>query len=273
VTETTLSVGGRQPGHLPAPMPHSGMFSLAGKTAVVSGCRRGIGRAMAVALAEAGADIVGIGTDNRLHELEALVLSFNRHFCGYGCDFRDRSQIYALIDRLRTEVPAVDILVNNAGIIRRRRSVEHSDDDWNSVLDVDLTAHFIVTRELGRPMLERGTGKIIFVASLLSFQGGLTVPSYAAAKGGIAQLTKALANEWAPFGVNVNAIAPGYIRTDSTRDLQADEIRNRQIVERIPAGRWGEPEDLKGAIVFLASRASDYVHGSVLPVDGGWLAR
>ena len=175
--------------------------------------------------------------------------------------------------RSSNRLPSIDILVLNAGTIERKPAIEHGDEIWDRVLEVNLTAPFILSRELGRRMVERGSGKIVFVASLLSFQGGVTVPGYAASKGGIAQLTKALANEWAGKGVNVNAIAPGYIATDNTAALRGDETRSRQILERIPAGRWGAPEDLAGAFVFLASAASDYVHGAVLPVDGGWLAR
>jgi 2-deoxy-D-gluconate 3-dehydrogenase len=181
--------------------------------------------------------------------------------------------VYALAAQVASDLPRLDILVLNAGTIERRPAVEHPDELWERVLEVNLTAQFVLARELGRRMVEQGHGKIIVVTSLLAFQGGVTVPGYAASKGGLAQLTKALANEWASRGVNVNAIAPGYIATDNTRALREDETRRRQILERIPAGRWGEPEDVAGAFVFLASPASDYVHGVVLPVDGGWLSR
>ena len=191
----------------------------------------------------------------------------------YRCDLADREAVHALAAQVMSDHPSLDVLVLNAGTIERRPVVEHGDEFWDRVLEVNLTAQFVLARELGRRMVEQGTGKIIFVASLLSFQGGVTVPGYAASKGGIAQLTKALANEWAPHGVNVNAVAPGYIATDNTQALREDETRARQILERIPAGRWGTPDDVAGAFVFLASPASDYVHGVVLPVDGGWLAR
>ena len=236
------------------------MFDLTGKTALVTGARRGIGRAAALALAGAGADIVGVSASAGPDD----------EFRSFRCDFGDRRAVYELVELLPEEL---DILVLNAGTIERRPAVEHGDDLWDRVLEVNLTAPFVLARELGRRMVERGSGKIIFTASLLSFQGGITVPGYSASKGGIAQLTKALANEWAPHGVNVNAIAPGYIATDNNTALRADPERSRQLLERIPAGRWGEPADLGGAFVFLASSASDYVHGVVLPVDGGWLAR
>ena len=190
-------------------------------------------------------------------------------FRSFRCDFADRGSVYALIGQL----PEIDILVLNAGTIERKPAIDHGDEIWERVLEVNLTAPFVLARELGRRMVERGRGKIIFVASLLSFQGGVNVPGYSASKGGIAQVTKALANEWAGKGVNVNAIAPGYIATDNTEALRRDETRSREILGRIPAGRWGTPEDLAGAFLFLASSASDYVHGAILPVDGGWLAR
>jgi 2-deoxy-D-gluconate 3-dehydrogenase len=245
-------------------------FDLTGKTALVTGCNRGIGRAVALALARAGADIVGTSrTSARGEEIEAT----GRRFTSYRCDLGDRDAVGALAARVAAEFSQLDILVLNAGTIERRPAVEHGDELWDRVIAVNLTAQFVLARELGRGMVERRAGKIIFVASMLSFQGGVTVPGYAASKGGIAQLTKALANEWAPYGVNVNAVAPGYIATDNNEALRQDETRSRQILERIPAGRWGRPEDLGGAFVFLASAASDYVHGIVLPVDGGWLAR
>jgi 2-deoxy-D-gluconate 3-dehydrogenase len=234
-------------------------FDLSGKTALVTGARRGIGRAAARALAGAGAEVIGASASATTDD----------EFRSFACDFADRQAVYALVEQL----PAIDVLVLNAGTIERRPAAEHGDDLWDRVLEVNLTAPFVLARALGSRMVERGAGKIIFTASLLSFQGGLTVPGYAASKGGIAQLTKALANEWGSRGVNVNAIAPGYIATDNTQALQDDETRSRQILERIPAGRWGTPDDLGGAFVFLASSAADYVHGVVLPVDGGWLGR
>jgi 2-deoxy-D-gluconate 3-dehydrogenase len=249
-------------------------FDLTGRTALVTGARRGIGRAAALGLARAGADIVGVSASlAEGDEVAAEVAALGRTFRPYRCDLADRRAVHVLAAQVAAELPPVDILVLNAGTIERRPAVEHGDELWDRVLEVNLSAQFVLARELGRRMVERGSGKIVFVASMLSFQGGVTVPGYAASKGGIAQLTKALANEWAPHGVNVNAIAPGYIATDNTKALRDDEIRARQILERIPAQRWGEPDDVAGAFVFLASPASDYVHGIVLPVDGGWLAR
>jgi 2-deoxy-D-gluconate 3-dehydrogenase len=252
----------------------SGLFDLTGRTALVTGCRRGIGRAAAVGLARAGADIVGVSaTLDADDEVAAEVTALGRRFRPYRCELGDRHAVHDLAARVSSDGPRLDILVLNAGTIERRPAVEHGDDLWDRVLEVNLTAQFVLARELGRRMVAEGRGKIVFVASMLSFQGGVTVPSYAASKGGIAQLTKALANEWAARGVNVNAVAPGYIATDNTQALREDETRAPQIVDRIPAGRWGKPEDVAGAFVFLASPASDYVHGIVLPVDGGWLAR
>jgi 2-deoxy-D-gluconate 3-dehydrogenase len=250
-------------------------FRLDGKLAVVTGCRRGIGKAMAIALAEAGADIAGVSANMEASasEVEKEVRALGRGFKGYACDFADRPALYRFIARLKAGFPAVDILVNNAGTSLRKPAAEHPDEYWDKIIEINLSAQFVLTREIGKDMVARGRGKIIFIASMLTFQGGITVPSYAASKGGVGQITKAFANEWAGKGVNVNAIAPGYIATDNTRVLQDDPVRNPAILARIPAGRWGEPEDLKGAVVFLASRASDYVHGSLVLVDGGWMAR
>lgn len=250
-------------------------FRLDGKTALVTGARRGLGKAMAIALAEAGADIVATsaGLDPEGSEIQREVEQRGRWFHGYAADLADRKAVYALIESVKRECPPIDILVNNAGTILRKPAAEHPDDYWDRVMEVDLNSQFILAREFGREMLERGAGKIIFTASLLSFQGGITVPGYAAAKGGAAQLTKALANEWAGRNVQVNAIAPGYIATDNTAALRADAVRNPAILARIPAGRWGNPEDLAGAVVFLASSAADYVSGTVLTVDGGWMGR
>ena len=241
---------------------------------LVTGCRRGIGAATAIAFADAGADVIGVSAtlEPDGSEVGAEVERRGVAFRGHACDFADRAALYRLLDELR-DGPPVDVLVNNAGTIRRSPATEHGDDDWDAVLEVNLTAQFVLTREIGGRMLERGRGKIVFVASLLSFQGGITVPGYAASKGGVAQLTKALANEWAARGVNVNAVAPGYIATDNTQALQDDPVRSRQILDRIPAGRWGKAADIAGAVLFLSSPAADYVHGIVLPVDGGWLAR
>ncbi len=241
---------------------------------LVTGCRRGIGAAAAIAFADAGADVIGVSATLEADggEVGSEVEKRGVTFRGHACDFADRAALYRLLDELRGG-PPIDVLVNNAGTIRRSPAAEHGDDDWDTVLEVNLTAQFVLTREIGGRMLARGRGKIVFVASLLSFQGGITVPGYAASKGGVAQLTKALANEWAARGVNVNAVAPGYIATDNTQALQDDPVRSRQILDRIPAGRWGKAADIAGAVLFLSSPAADYVHGIVLPVDGGWLAR
>jgi 2-deoxy-D-gluconate 3-dehydrogenase len=248
-------------------------FDLSGRLAVVTGAKRGIGFGMAVALAEAGADIIGVSATIQPSEssVERAVTALGRSFEARAVDFADRAAVIALGDELAARAP--DILVNNAGTIERAPAAEHPLELWDRVIEVDLTSQFVLTQRVARPMLERGSGKVIFTASLLSFQGGINVPGYASAKSGIAGLTKALANEWAARGVNVNAIAPGYIATDNTQALQDDPARARSILERIPAGRWGRAEDLGGAVVFLASSASDYVSGVVLPVDGGWLGR
>jgi 2-deoxy-D-gluconate 3-dehydrogenase len=251
------------------------LFRLDGKTALVTGCRRGIGKAMAVALAEAGADIIGVSKsmESSGSEIERDVAAAGRKFYPYTCDFSSRNAVYAFLGKVTAEHAVIDILVNNAGTVLRKPAAEHPDDYWDEVLRTNLDAQWVISREIGKRMVERGSGKVIFTASLLSFQGGITVPGYAASKGAIAQLTKALANEWASKGVQVNAIAPGYIRTDNTAALQADPVRNPAILSRIPAGRWGDPDDFKGIAVFLASRASDYVSGSVVVVDGGWMGR
>jgi 2-dehydro-3-deoxy-D-gluconate 5-dehydrogenase len=250
-------------------------FRLNGKTALVTGARRGIGLAMAAALAEAGADIVGASAtlEPEGSEVARKVGSLGRKFWGYACDLADRAAVYAFIEKVKRECAPIDILVNNAGTILRTAAADFPDEYWDRTIEIDLNAQWILAREFGRDMLERGSGKIIFIASLLSFQGGITVPAYAAAKGGVAQLTKALANEWAGRNVQVNAIAPGYIATDVTTALRDDPVRNPAILSRIPAGRWGSPEDLAGAVVYLASSASDYVSGSVVTVDGGWMGR
>jgi len=250
-------------------------FNLSGKTALVTGARRGIGMAMAIALAEAGADIVATSATMEPEDSAVAreVTARGRKCHTYACDLSDRAAVYAFVEKVRAGCPPVDILVNNGGSILRKPAAEHPDEFWDKIIEIDLSAQFILAREFGRAMLERGAGKIVFTASLLSFQGGITVPGYAAAKGGVAQLTKALANEWAGRNVQVNAIAPGYIATDNTTALRADPVRNPAILSRIPAGRWGDAEDLAGAVVFLSSPASDYVSGTVLTVDGGWMGR
>ena len=248
-------------------------FDLTGQLAVVTGARRGIGFAMADALAAAGADIIAVSAsiESSGSAIEAAVTAHGRSFEAIACDFADRDAVAALAETLAGR--PVDILVNNAGTILRSPAAEHPLEWWDQVLQVDLTSQFVLTQAVGRTMLDRGRGKIIFTASLLTFQGGINVPGYAAAKSGVAGLVKALSNEWAGRGVTVNAIAPGYIATDNTQALQDDPDRSRSILDRIPAGRWGSAADLGGATVFLASPASDYVTGIVLPVDGGWLGR
>ncbi len=252
----------------------NGPFDLSGKTALVTGSNTGIGRAIALGLAAAGADVVchcrklGDAVDT----LAAVRLSGRRSIEAAG-DIADPATPQHLVDTAIAEFGRLDIVVNNAGMIRRAPAVDYSDGDWQAVMDVNLTAVFKLCQVAGRKMIEQGSGKIVNIASLLSFQGGISVPAYTASKSAVAGLTKALANEWAKLGVNVNAIAPGYIATNNTAALQADETRNRQILERIPAGRWGRPEDIAGAAVFLASSASDYVNGHILVVDGGWMGR
>lgn len=250
-------------------------FDLTGKIALVTGCKRGIGMAMAIGLAEAGADIIGVSANLELagSQVAKAVGAVGRQFKAYQADFSNRDSLYAFIQQLKADYSRIDILVNNAGTILRNPAAEHSDEFWDEVLEVNLSSQFILSREIGSRMIDQGSGKIIFTASLLSFQGGINVPGYAASKGGIARLTMALANEWAGKGVNVNAIAPGYISTDNTTALREDKERSASILGRIPAGRWGEPEDFKGPVVFLASDASNYVHGTILTVDGGWMGR
>ena len=250
-------------------------FDLTGKVALITGCKRGIGMAMALGLAEAGADIIGVSANLELggSQVSKAVEELGRKFKAYQADFSNRDSLYAFIKQVKADFPRIDILVNNAGTILRNPAAEHSDEFWDEVLEVNLSSQFILSREIGSTMLAQGSGKIIFTASLLSFQGGINVPGYAASKGGIARLTMALANEWAGKGINVNAIAPGYISTDNTAALREDKDRSSSILLRIPAGRWGEPEDFKGPVVFLASDASNYVHGTILTVDGGWMGR
>lgn len=250
-------------------------FDLSGKTALVTGCRRGIGRGMAEALAEAGADIVGVSAslESSGSDIEKSVTAMGRQFTPYQCDFSNREALQSFIAELDKSALDIDILVNNAGTIKRAPAAEHPDEFWDEVLEVNLSSQFVLSKAIGAKMIARGSGKIIFTASLLTFQGGITVPGYAASKGGVGQLTMALANEWAGKGVNVNAIAPGYIATDNTQALQDDAARSKSILERIPAGRWGSPDDFRGPVVFLASSAADYVHGTILTVDGGWMGR
>ena len=248
------------------------MFDLAGTAAIVTGANKGIGQAVALALAGAGADVALAGR-SRADETAAQVEALGRRALLIEADLGSAEPVRRIVDETLAGLGRLDILVNNAGIIRRADAVDHGEADWDAVIDTDLKSLFFLCQAAGRHMIGQGRGKIVNIASLLSFQGGIRVPAYAAAKSGVAGITKALANEWAGKGVNVNAIAPGYIATNNTEALQADETRNRQILERIPAGRWGAPSDIGGAALFLASPASDYVNGHILAVDGGWLAR
>ena len=248
-------------------------FRLDGKVALVTGASTGLGQAIAVALAEAGANVACHGNTHAPDSTCEVITGIGREAFPLTGDLSNPQTPRQLIVETIEHFGRLDILVNNAGTIRRAPATEYSEEDWATVIEVNLSSVFRLAQLAGRHMIERGGGKILNIASLLSFQGGITVPAYAASKGGVAQLTKALANEWAARGVNVNAIAPGYMRTDNTKALQQDETRNRQILERIPTGRWGEPSDLGGAAVFLCSAASDYVNGHVMVVDGGWMGR
>lgn len=249
-------------------------FRVDGKLAIVTGSSRGIGKAIAVALAESGADIIGVSTKAAPDsDVEKEVVAAGRKFYNYQCDLSSRESLYSFIEKVKADHPKIDILINNAGNIMRKPVAEHPDDYWDTIIDINLNSQFILTREIGKRMIEQGAGKIVFTASLLSFQGGINVPGYAASKGAISSLIKAFANEWARFGVTVNGIAPGYIATDNTAQLRADAERNTAILSRIPANRWGTPEDLTGAFVFLSSPASDYMNGTIVTVDGGWMGR
>jgi 2-dehydro-3-deoxy-D-gluconate 5-dehydrogenase len=247
-------------------------FSLAGRVAMVTGANTGLGQAIAVALAEAGADIVAIGRTDPV-ETQSAIGNLGRRFLSVHADLANSGIIPSIVQAALATFGQVDILVNNAGIIRRNAAVDFTESDWDAVIDVNLKSVFFLTQAVGRHMLQAGRGKVINIASMLSFQGGIRVASYTASKSALAGLTRLLANEWAAKGVNVNAIAPGYFATSNTTALRADESRNREILGRIPAGRWGQPTDIGGAAVFLAAPASDYVHGAIIPVDGGWLAR
>lgn len=250
-------------------------FRLDGKTALVTGCKRGIGKAMAIGLAEAGANIIGVSAtlEENGSAVENEIRSLGREFKGYACDFSDRKAVYQFIEKVKADFPVIDILINNAGTILRTPAAEHPDEMWDKVIEVNQNSQFILTREFGKEMVKRGAGKIVFTASLLTFQGGITVPGYAASKGAIGQMTMAFANEWAGKGVNVNAIAPGYINTDNTEALRNDPERSASILSRIPAGRWGKPEDFAGPTVFLCSEAASYMNGTTMLVDGGWMGR
>ena len=250
-------------------------FNLSGKIALVTGCNKGIGMGIALGLAEAGANIIGVSASMAASgsEIEMQVTALGRKFTAYQADFSDRNSIYAFLEKLAASGVVPDILVNNAGTIMRSPAAEHSDEYWDRVISINLDAQFLMSREIGKKMLERGSGKIIFTCSLLTFQGGINVISYAASKAALSSVVKGLSNEWASKGINVNGIAPGYIETDNTAGLMADPVRFKAISDRIPAGRWGKPADFKGPIVFLASDASAYVSGEILTVDGGWMGR
>jgi 2-deoxy-D-gluconate 3-dehydrogenase len=249
------------------------LFSLDGKVAAITGATRGIGRAMAIALAEAGSDIALLQRSKEFLGVKEEIERLGRKCFIVNCDLENASEVSEAISSVVAYFGKLDILVNNAGIQRRSPAVDFAEEDWDAVMNVNLKTVWLLCQQAGRQMLKQGSGKIINMASLLSYQGGITVPAYAAAKGGVAQLTKALSNEWAAKGVNVNGIVPGYIATDMNEALINDETRSRQIIERIPAGRWGEADDFKGAVVFLASDASAYIHGHLLAIDGGWLGR
>ena len=249
-------------------------FRIDNKLALVTGSSRGIGLAVGQALAESGADIIGVSTRmEKDSELEKRVTAAGKKFYAYQCDFSDRQSLYAFIAKVKKDHTRIDILINNAGSIMRKPVAEHPDEYWDKIMQINLDAQFILTREIGKRMLEQGAGKIVFTCSLLSFQGGITVPGYAASKGAIASLLKSFANEWAKSGITVNGVAPGYIATDNTSQLREDPDRNAAILSRIPANRWGTPEDLTGAFVFLSSPASDYMNGTIITVDGGWMGR
>jgi 2-deoxy-D-gluconate 3-dehydrogenase len=249
-------------------------FELTGRTALVTGSDTGLGQAMAIGLAEAGADIVGasINPDIKGGETEKVITSLGRKFTPYIVDISDREKLYQFIAEVKS-AHNIDILINNAGMILRKPVAEHPDDWWDKVIAVNQNAQFILTREFGKDMIERGHGKVVFTCSLLSFQGGINVPGYTASKSAVAGLVKAFANEWASKGVNINGIAPGYIATNNTTALREDPVRSKSILDRIPAARWGEAADFKGPAVFLSSPASDYMNGHVMVVDGGWMAR
>lgn len=250
-------------------------FRLNGKVALVTGASRGLGQAMCVGLAEAGANIAGLDRTEDCNETCALVEATGRRFLNIKADLMRATpqDLAAHVQQVVGELGRLDILVNNAGIIRRAPALDYTEADWNDVIDLNLRVVFFLTQAAARVMVQQGGGKVISIASMLSYQGGILVPSYTAAKSAVAGLTRALANEWAAQGINVNAIAPGYMATDNTAPLRADATRSQAILDRIPAGRWGNPDDLKGVVVFLASEASRYMHGAIVPVDGGWLAR
>jgi 2-deoxy-D-gluconate 3-dehydrogenase len=250
-------------------------FSVQHKIALVTGCSSGIGMAVAIELANAGADIIGVSTSLPAtgSDVAKAVEAAGKKFYAYQADFADRKSLYLFLEKVKADHPRIDILINNAGHIMRKPAAEHPDEYWDTIIDINLNAQFIITREIGKRMVEQGHGKIVFTCSLLSFQGGINVPGYAASKGAISSLLKAFANEWAAHGVNVNGVAPGYIATDNTAQLRQDAERSAAILSRIPANRWGTPDDMAGAFIFLSSSASDYINGTIITVDGGWMGR
>lgn len=250
-------------------------FRVDNKIALVTGCSRGIGKTIAIELANAGADIIGVSNSlvTKDSDIAKAIEATGKKFYPYAADFSDRDSLYNFLNKVKTDHPQIDILINNAGHILRKPVANHPDDYWDKIIAINLNAQFIITREIGKRMVERKAGKIVFTCSLLSFQGGINVPGYAASKGAIASLLKSFANEWAPHGITVNGVAPGYIDTDNTAQLQADPERSAAILSRIPAGRWGKTSDLAGAFIFLSSPASDYINGSIITVDGGWMGR
>ncbi len=250
-------------------------FRTDNKIALVTGCSSGIGMAIAIELALSGADIIGVSNDmpESGSEVSKAVEAAGKKFYPYAADFSNRDSLYAFLNKVKAEHPRIDIIINNAGHIMREPAATHSDEYWDMIININLDAQFIITRELGKRMLDQKYGKIVFTCSLLSFQGGINVPGYAASKGAVASLLKAFANEWAPHGITVNGVAPGYIATNNTTALRADADRSAAILSRIPAARWGETSDLTGAYVFLSSPASDYINGTIITVDGGWMGR
>lgn len=250
-------------------------FRVDNKIALVTGCSRGIGKEIAIELAQSGADIIGVASKlpETGSDVSKAVEAAGRKFYPYVADFSNRASLYSFLDKVKSEHPRIDILINNAGHIMRKPAAEHPDNYWDLIININLNAQFIITRDLGKRMVEQNYGKIVFTCSLLSFQGGINVPGYAASKGAVASLLKAFANEWAPHGITVNGVAPGYIATDNTAPLRADPDRSAAILARIPANRWGETSDLTGAYVFLSSPASDYINGTIITVDGGWMGR
>jgi 2-deoxy-D-gluconate 3-dehydrogenase len=250
-------------------------FRVDNKIALVTGCSSGIGMAIAIELAQSGADIIGVSNSlpDSGSEVAQAVEAAGRKFYSYKADFSNRDSLYAFLNKVKADHPRIDIIINNAGHIMREPAATHSDEYWDLIIKINLDAQFIITRELGKRMIEQKYGKIVFTCSLLSFQGGINVPGYAASKGAVASLLKAFANEWAPHGITVNGVAPGYIATNNTTALRADAERSTAILARIPANRWGETSDLTGAYVFLSSPASDYINGTIITVDGGWMGR